>query len=483
MPAVCHAAYIRTEGSGMGGFFTGRTLVDIGRDLRSGRVSAAGLLARALESVDPDLNAFVTLDPEGAEAAARKVDGELASGIDRGPLHGVPVAVKDIIDVAGLPTGMGSAHFNGHVAGTDAACVTMLREAGAVIVGKTGTHEFAYGGSGDVSVNGPVRNPRDRERMSGGSSSGSAVAVAAGTVPLALGTDTGGSVRIPAAFCGIAGFKPPYGAIPTGGVFPLSVSFDHVGVLAGTADDCRIAYRALTGQAEPEPQPDVRGAPHRRVAWLEPPGLEPSDTGSPMPGSPMPGSPGRDAPKRDEPGTDVSVIDPEVERTVRALFPDATSERIDLPEIRRIFRAIQDAEAYDVHAERVAEAPGRYQAPTLERLERAGRTPGWRYLRAVRERERFAREIAGLLDRYDYLALPTLPITAPKIGETEGPFGPHVPALVSLTCPWNVVGLPALSVPAGTVNGLPVGAQLVTRRGAESLLFEAAERLREAGTG
>ncbi|MGP4026674.1 amidase [Actinomadura sp. 3N407] len=426
----------------MSGFFTGRTLADIGRGLRAGGESATGLLARALESVDPDLNAFVTLDPEGAEAAARWADEELASGVDRGPLHGVPVAVKDIIDVAGLPTGMGSAHFNGNVAETDAACVTMLRDAGAVIVGKTGTHEFAYGGSGDVSVNGPVRNPHDRERMSGGSSSGSAAAIAAGTVPLALGTDTGGSVRIPAAFCGIAGFKPPYGAIPTQGVFPLSTSFDHVGVLAGSAADCRIAYHALTGPAEAVPSPVDESAPHVRVAWIEPP-----------------------------------AIDPDVERTVRALFPDAPSERIDLLEIRRIFRAIQDSEAYDVHAERVAEAPGLYQAPTLERLKHAGRTPGWRYLRAVRERDRFARDVAGLLDRYDFLAMPTLPITAPKIGETEGPLGPHVPTLVSLTCPWNVLGLPALSIPAGTVHGLPVGAQLITRPGAETLLFDAADRL------
>ncbi|TDE33027.1 amidase [Actinomadura sp. 6K520] len=444
----------------MGGFFTGRTLAGIARGLRSGDESPAGLLAGALESVDPDLNAFVTLDPEGAEAAARRAGEELAAGFDRGPLHGVPVAVKDIIDVAGLPTGMGSAHFDGHVAEADALCVTMLRDAGAVIVGKTGTHEFAYGGTGDVSVNGPVRNPHDRERMPGGSSSGSGAAVAAGMVPLALGTDTGGSVRIPAAFCGIAGFKPSYGAIPAGGVFPLAVSFDHVGVLAASAADCRVAYRALTGPAltgpaltgpaeaapaEAVPAPVDEGAPHGRVAWIEP--LE---------------------------------IDPDVERAVRALFPDAPSERIDLPGIRAVFRAVQDAEAYDVHAERVAEAPGLFQPPTLERLERAGRTPAWRYLRALRERERYAAEVAGLLDRYDILALPTLPITAPRIGETAGPLGPHVPAVVSLTCPWNVLGLPALSVPAGTVHGLPVGAQLVTRRGAESLLFAAAERLATA---
>ncbi|MFA1541142.1 amidase [Actinomadura monticuli] len=426
----------------MGGFFTGRTLADIGDGLRSGKETALDLVARALESVDPGLNAFVTLDPEGAEAAARWADEERASGIDRGPLHGVPVAVKDIIDVAGLPTGMGSAHFDGHVAEEDAVCVTMLRDAGAVIVGKTGTQEFAFGGTGDVSASGPVRNPHDRDRMSGGSSSGSAVAVAAGMVPLAVGTDTGGSVRIPSAFCGIAGFKPAYGAIPSGGVFPLSRSLDHVGVLAGSAADCWTAYRAMTGPAQAAPSPVDASMPHGRAAWIEPP-----------------------------------AADPEVARTVRALFPDAPAEPLDFAGLREVFIAIEFSEAYDVHAERIAEAPGLYQPATLGRLEESGRMPGWRLVRALRERERYAREIAELLDRYDYLAMPTMPITAPELGATEVEFGPLTALLVSLTSPWNVLGLPALSVPAGTVRGLPVGAQLVTRRGAEGVLFDAAARL------
>ncbi|NKZ07343.1 amidase [Actinomadura latina] len=431
----------------MGGFFTGRTLADLGQALRSGKETAQGLAARALESADPDLNAFVTLDPEGADAAGRWADRELASGIDRGPLHGVPVAVKDIVDVAGLPTGMGSAHFDGYVAEEDAVCVTMLRNAGAVIVGKTGTQEFAFGATGDVSANGPVRNPHDRTRMPGGSSSGSAVAVAAGMVPLAIGTDTGGSVRIPSAFCGVAGFKPAHGAIPAGGVFPLSPSLDHVGVIAGSAAGCRIAYRALTGpeEARPspvDPSPEDGGRPHGRAAWIEPP-----------------------------------AADPEVVRTVRALFPDAPAEPLNFAGLREVFIAIEFSEAYDVHAERIAGAPGRYQPATLARLEESGRMPGWRLVRALRERERYAREVAGLLDRYDYLAMPTMPITAPELGATEVEFGPLTALLVSLTSPWNVLGLPALSVPAGTVRGLPAGAQLVTRRGAEGLLFDAAERL------
>ncbi|MEU6754704.1 amidase, partial [Spirillospora sp. NPDC046719] len=363
---------------------------------------------------------------------------ELAAGRDRGPLHGVPVAVKDIIDVAGLPTGMGSAHFDGYVADRDAACVARLRAAGAVIVGKTTTHEFAYGASGDTAVNGPSRNPHDPSRISGGSSGGSAVAVAAGMVPLALGTDTGGSVRIPAAFCGVAGFKPAYGAVPTEGVFPLSVSFDHVGVLAATAADCRTAYRVLTGRPE-DVQPRHEGL---RVAWVE-------------------GAPVAD----------------EVAQVVRGLLPDAPAERVELRELRRVFAAIQDSEAYEVHAERVADAPELYQPATLDRLRRAGETPGWRYVRASRERARFMEEAAGLLSRHDVLALPTVPITAPEIGRAECALGRVQPALLSLTCPWNVLGLPALSVPAGTAGGLPVGLQLVTSPGREDLLFALAGRL------
>ncbi len=218
-------------------------------------------------------------------------------------------------------------------------------------------------------------------------------------------------------------------------MFPLSPSLDHVGVLAASADDCWIAYRALTGPAD-------ETVPHGRVAWIEPP-----------------------------------AADPDVVRTVRALFPDAPAEPLDFAGLREVFIAIEFSEAYDVHAERIADAPGLYQPVTLGRLEESGRMPGWRLVRALRERDRYAREIAGLLDRYDYLAMPTMPITAPELGATEVEFGPLTALLVSLTSPWNVLGLPALSVLAGTVRGLPVGAQLVTRRGAENVLFDAAARL------
>ncbi|WP_204042930.1 amidase [Acrocarpospora phusangensis] len=430
------------------GFFAGRTVTELGREMSAGRLSAAELVDQALDSIDSldaPINAFVTVDAEGARLAARQADAERAAGVDRGPLHGIPVAVKDIIDTAGMATRMGSAHFADHIPDRDATCVRLLREAGAVIVGKTTTHEFAYGPTGDVSHNGPSRNPYDTALMTGGSSGGSAAAVAAGMVPLAVGTDTGGSVRIPAALCGVFGFKPAYGAIPIDGVFPLASSLDHVGVLAGTAEDCGVAYRVLAGQAPPGAAEETPV----RVAWLV---------------------------------TDSAVVDPAVAALVRGRFPD--SEEIALPGVAELFRTyatIQGSEAYAVHADRVARSPHLFNPEVLDRL-RHGEIPGWRYVRAVAARESFRRQASALLDRYDLLALPTVAVLAPPIGAREADIaGARVPvrdSLLTLTSLWNLAGLPALSVPAGVVGGLPVGAQLVCAPGREELLLAYADRLR-----
>ncbi|MEU8248853.1 amidase [Nonomuraea sp. NPDC048916] len=431
------------------GPFTGRTITGLARDLRGRRTTSAELVERALDAIaglDPSLNAFVSVDADGARAAARRADGELAEGADRGPLHGVPVGVKDLIMVAGLPVTMGSRHFAGQVADADAECVTRLRRAGAVIVGKTTTHEFAYGPTGDRSANGSSRNPWDPARMSGGSSGGSAAAVAAGMVPLALGTDTGGSVRIPAALCGVAGFKPAYAAIPADGVFPLSETLDHVGVLAADGHDCLHAYRCLALADVPE---DTGPA---RVAWLDPAGL--------------------------------FACDPRVVSATRAAA--GPLEELRLPagiagELLETYTAIQSSETAAVHAGRLAEAPELFDPEVLERLRVATEMPGWRYVRAMGARSRLAEVVAGaLFGRHDVLALPTVPLTAPLLDQRETELdGRPVAvraALLALTSPWNVLGLPALTVPAGTVDGLPVGLQFVCRPGREHLLFEAAAR-------
>ncbi|MEV8633285.1 amidase [Streptosporangium sp. NPDC051023] len=446
------------------GFFTGHTLADLALMLRERVLSAVDLTEQSLaavEELDRGLGAFVTVDKAGALAAARHADGELTAGVDRGPLHGIPVAVKDNIDVARLPGRVGSAHLADRVPDGDAECVTALRGAGAIVVGKTGTHEFAYGPTGDRSADGPSRNPADPARMSGGSSGGSAAAVAAGMVPLALGTDTGGSIRIPAALCGIAGFKPAYGAIPVGGVFPLSRSLDHVGVLAATADDCRTAYHVLAGLPQ---DGHLEGDPVPRVAWIRPGSLV--VTGK--------------------------AVEEVARETLEAMLADGAArggEEIDFPGAEAAavaFAAIQDSEVYAVHAERVARAPHLFDPEVLERLRDAGRTEGWHYVRALEERERLNAELAALFRRFDVLALPTVPVIAPRLGERQVDVdGRQIMvrvALLGLTSPWNLLGLPALSVPAGTVDGLPVGLQLVCAPGRERSLFALAARLRRPGT-
>ncbi|WP_433466369.1 amidase [Spirillospora sp. CA-128828] len=429
------------------------TLAEFAQALRRREITSRELTETALRrtrELDPELNAFVLIDDEGARAAARTADEELAAGIDRGPLHGIPVAVKDLIDMAGLPTSCGSATAFGGPAPEDAEAVRRLRDAGAVIVGKTTLHEFAYGATGDRSFHGASRNPNDPGRMSGGSSGGSAVAVAAGMTPLTLGTDTAGSVRVPAALCGAVGFKPAYDAVSSAGVYPLAPSLDHVGLFAATSEDALIGYQALSDRPVISPAAvDDRIA----VGWIPP--------------------------------ESIAVTDRRIEEVTRRLvgraFDTEVVERFSKWELFDVLSTIQGREAFQVHEHHLAADEDLIDPEVLARLHKGREISDRLYAEADEARRELRAMVDELLSVYDVLALPTVPIVAPPVGDrifsVDGTDLEVRRALLSLTSPWNLTGSPAISVPAGRLDGLPIAVQLVTAPGNEGLLFAAARAL------
>ncbi|TCC63209.1 amidase [Kribbella pittospori] len=429
------------------------TIADLARALRDRETSAIDLADAALRrthELNPTLNAFTLIDDDGARAAAGTADEQLASGIDLGPLHGIPVAVKDLIDMAGLPTTCGSATSSGAAAQADAEVVRRLRDAGAVIIGKTTLHEFAYGATGDRSVHGASRNPTDPSRMSGGSSGGSAVAVAAGMVPLALGTDTAGSVRVPAALCGVVGLKPAYDAIPSTGVYPLAPTLDHVGLFGATAEDVLIGYDALSDRPLLP-----RNGERLSIGWILPGDLAITD------------------PRIDELTLDLVTRAPFSLATVRGFPKDQ--------DLFEVFSTLQGREAFQVHQDHLDDDRDHIDPEVVARLYRGKDISAAQYAEADEARREFRATVDELLTAYDVLALPTVPTVAPPLGDRRitvaGADLEVRAALLSLTSPWNLAGVPAISVPAGHLDGLPVAVQLVTAPGNEHLMFQAAQAL------
>jgi aspartyl-tRNA(Asn)/glutamyl-tRNA(Gln) amidotransferase subunit A len=438
------------------GFFRGRRIADLQQAMASGSLTAEDLVRHAgaaIERLNPQLNAFVHVDIAAALAIARERDAERASGKVRGPLHGIPVAIKDNVDTADMPTTMGAAHFLGHRPQADARCVALLREAGAIVVGKTLTHEFAYGPTGDRSVQGAARNPWRTSQMTGGSSAGSAAAVAAGMVPVALGTDTGGSVRVPSALCGLVGFKPTHGRVSDAGVFPLAPTLEDPGVLANCVEDAQVFMQALSGGAI---APAIAATGGLRMGWVA------------------------NVPFAIDDAAVTACVRAAAERFAGGAVQAAPEVTPHARALQSALGAIQRAEAYEVHAERVESEPGKFDPEVLERLRASRPVQGWEYVRALKERARLQAEFARLFQQVDVLALPAVAITAPALQQRSvaGPGSAGVrETLLGLTNPWNVLGLPAISLPAGWVNGMPVGLQLVAAAGAdEALLALAASR-------
>jgi aspartyl-tRNA(Asn)/glutamyl-tRNA(Gln) amidotransferase subunit A len=419
-----------------------------------------------IEKLNPALNAFITVTADSALAEARRAEAEIGRGEWRGPLHGVPVAIKDLINTAGVRTTAASALKANHIPTEDAEVVRRLREAGAVIGGKNNLHEFAYGGSSLISHFGAVHNPWALEHIAGGSSGGSAAAVAAGLCYAAIGTDTAGSIREPAALCGCVGLKPTYGRVSGRGVIPLSWSLDHVGPLAATVADAAIILQAIAGYDRADATTaDVSVADYVSACQ--------------------------------EPAQSLRVgtlrsyfchdLDPEVAAAfeqavavVKMLVAEMKDVRLDVP----TDRTLQAAESYAYHAESVNKTPELYQPETLSRIRSGATVSAVDYIQRRRELDEARRGIRDAFAGVDLLIAPTMPIPAPKMDDLRANPDALRPAELKLlrnTRPFNVWGLPAISVPCGfTTAGLPIGLQIAGPPWREDLVLRLASAYEEA---
>lgn len=382
-----------------------------------------------IERYDEHINAFITVTPEQALAEARQAEKEIAKGRWRGPLHGIPIALKDNIDTAGVRTTAASAVFAERVPTEDAEVVRWLKTAGAVFLGKLNMHEFALGTTSAISHFGAVHNPWNFDRVAGGSSGGCGAAVAAGLCFGAVGTDTGGSIRIPAACCGIVGLKPTYGVVSAHGTIPISSSFDHVGPMCRCVTDTALMFRAMTGhpvttECDPEAPPFVSGF---RVGVLRLSGQI------------------CDAP-----------VDPEVQAAVdaaieviRSLVAEVREADLPMPELGTLI----DAEAWNFHAAHIAATPDLYNARTRDNILPGSNISEADAARLRRELEQHRASIHNAFATVDLVVVPTLPVLPMLIRDAAEPF-----ALPTCTFAFSIGGLPAISVPCGfSKSGLPIG--------------------------
>jgi aspartyl-tRNA(Asn)/glutamyl-tRNA(Gln) amidotransferase subunit A len=460
------------------GDLTGFDLTTLGVMLRQREISChevvESYLAR-IEETEPKLNAYITVTADLARSAAQLADKEIAHGGWRGPLHGIPVALKDLCYTQGIRTTAGSKVLADFIPPYDATVFRRLRDAGAILLGKLNMHEFAAGGTNNNPHYGPVHNPYDLNRIAGGSSGGSAAAVVARSALGAIGTDTGGSIRMPAALSGCVGLKPTYGRVSRYGVVPLAYSVDHVGPIARTVRDAALLLNAIAGPdpndatTSMEPVPDFTSELERGLHGLRLGMVDELRLG----------------------------LDGEVARSFEAALAllagaGAVIEQVSIPELtsaaaRAARTAIVRAEALEIHERWLLERPGDYGNDVRQLLELGMAVPASAYVRAQRMRAMVLAQAEQALEKVNALVSPTCIITAPRIGEetitlADGKAMAVLSALAMCCAPFNATGQPAIAVPCGlSSQGLPISIQFVARAFDEVGLLRVAaayERLR-----
>src|SRR5579859_2480031 len=415
------------------------------RNKKISSVDLTQLCLKRIEQFNPKLNAFITVTAESALAQAREAETEIQRGRWRGSLHGIPIALKDLFDTAGVRTTAASGVFKDRIPTQDGEIVRRLKSAGAVLLGKLNMHEFAYGGSSVISYYGPVHNPWSLEHMAGGSSSGSAVAMAAGLCYGSVGSDTGGSVRQPSAYCGTVGLKPTYGRVSTRGVIPLSWLYDHVGPMTRTVADAAAMLHVLAGYDADDANSADQPVPDYAAAL--------SQTGRLRVGVPR--------------AYFYEGLHPDIESAMNAALAvignlTASVRDIEMPASNDT--TILRAEAYAYHAENAKKSPELYQPETLKRIRAGEDVTTATYIQSRRQVEQYRHNIRKVFETVDLLVTPTTPVPPFTISELLADMDNlRTKEILTLrnTRPFNILGLPSISVPCGfTKSGLPIGLQI-----------------------
>jgi len=446
------------------------TIAEAARSFQAGGLSPTELTRACLERIealDPKLNAFVTLLPEQAMTEAAEAERRLGQGKRLGPLDGIPFAIKDLYETKGIRTTAGSKILADYVPAEDATCVRRLREQGVVLLGKLNMHEWAFGGTSVVSHFGPTHNPWALDRITGGSSGGSGAALAASLCLGSLGSDTGGSIRMPASMCGIVGFKPTFGRVSKYGVVPLSESLDHAGSMTRTVEDTALVLQAIAG-ADPDdpttedvPVPDYVAALSGEVRGLRV------------------GVPDKDV---------LSGLDKDVEARFQAALKTLESLGASLVDVRirilqqadAIWLAIAVPEAAAFHRRNLEERPQDFSEQVRLRLQVGLQMRAVDYLRGLESQRQLRAEVEEQYARMDVLATPTTAFTATRI-EDELSASEREIYIHRFTCPFNLTGQPAISLPCGfDSQGLPVGLQIVGRPFDEETVLRVAHAYEQA---